>query len=693
MKWIVAIGILCWFAGMTLAGVLKEEETLGVAGFQHLGSLSEIVCLSDGVHVLSSSRDGDVGLWEIESGELIRKFTKEKSGSMWGMALLPGEKEFLVATGADEVIRFELATGKELMTYQHPDDVLRIVVHPDGGHFVATDDDNFAIMWELESGKEIRRFKGHTGRVCTAIFVEEGRRLVTGSSDDSIKTWDVETGKCMETSEKIYQDVYTLALSPQGKHFAMASGDRFIRVFNAKTRMEDWKVKLGGKGQVVSWSPDGKLVAVAAADRHLYLFDSKTGEEVRKIKVADSSHVPITFSKDGKTLISGGDQHLHLHDVSSGRRIVPGLGIPLAPNGFDLLTVGPKGRMIYASLDDRFYAWNRDEKGKPVKVQEGNTIYALAASPNGEVTGLGLEDGTVRIRGVSNREIKRDLKTGSEVSSLIFSPTGRSVISGGKDGRVAQWALGNGGMIRNFRGHQGKVNDLAVEPGGKRFASASADGSIRIWSLRRKIPLSRMTVPELKPSSLAIFGESKTVLSSFGDKDGNHQMSVWGGLLPDEKKKVELNKELVDALVQKIAADKFETRQLATDELVAMGEDVLAYLAEIKAGDPEVAIRIEGVRERVLGKGGGDEMTVLHSFNTSLKMIVGDPGGRYWAGTVGSGKSARIVLGEIAGKKLKIIEELGNDHQALKVAFSADGKTLVSSNEDGTLTIYSVGQE
>ena len=74
MKSVVAIGISYWLVGMSLARILKEEEVLGLAGFQHTGSLAEIISLSDGKHVLSSSRDGYAALWEIGTGKLVRRF-------------------------------------------------------------------------------------------------------------------------------------------------------------------------------------------------------------------------------------------------------------------------------------------------------------------------------------------------------------------------------------------------------------------------------------------------------------------------------------------------------------------------------------------------------------------------------------------------------------------------------------------
>ena len=689
MKSVVAIGVSCWLIGMSLAGILKEEEVLGFAGFQHTGSLAEILSLSDGKHVLSSSRDGYAALWEIETGKLMRRFEKAGSGSMWGMRVLPGDKEFLVGTGGNMVVRFDLATGKELMTYKHSDDVLRVALHPDGKRFVGVDDDKIAILWNLDgpdAGKEIRKFEGHKGRICTAIFVEDGTRLITGSSDNKFKVWDVETGKCLETS-KDYDDIFTLALSPNGKQFAMASDDKYVRVFNSKTRKEVWKVKLKKEGEVVVWSPDGQLVAIADGDQYLHILDAKDGKEVRKITVAGSRHTPVIFSTNGKILISGGDQHLHLHDVETGKRITPGLGIPVAPNGFDTVAVGANGRKVYSSVGDDLHVWDLDRKETSKVIEENQTIYSLAASPDGKLLGIGMENGEVKLRVVQNGEIQRKIRTGSQVNVLSFSSTGRSIIAGGNNGVASQWALTNGGKIQSFRGHSKMITDLAVAPGGEVFASSSDDGSVRLWSLKTKQPLAILMIPKEKPDSVALVGNARSLIASVG------KTSAWGRFLPEVLARVEVDEGRINELVLKMADDQFEVRKAATAELIAMGEDVLDFLEKIKAEDPEVKIRISGVRDAIICPEGDDAIKVVHKFKSILRHVTGDPSGRYWAGVVGAGSTGKIVLGEVVEEELKVIEEIGNYRAPEKLAYSADGKTLVSSNGDGTLTVYSIAEE
>jgi WD40 repeat protein len=58
-----------------------------------------------------------------------------------------------------------------------------------------------------------------------------------------------------------------------------------------------------------------------------------------------------------------------------------------------------------------------------------------------------------------------------------------SLVSGGwhPDKIVRVWDAESGKELRQYEGHTGHVSGVAFFPDGKRIASASADGTARIW--------------------------------------------------------------------------------------------------------------------------------------------------------------------------------------------------------------------
>ena len=48
---------------------------------------------------------------------------------------------------------------------------------------------------EIETGKEIQRFLGHTLRLIAIAFSPDGRYALSGSFDNTFRLWGIETGK------------------------------------------------------------------------------------------------------------------------------------------------------------------------------------------------------------------------------------------------------------------------------------------------------------------------------------------------------------------------------------------------------------------------------------------------------------------------------------------------------------------
>jgi hypothetical protein len=59
--------------------------------------------------------------------------------------------------------------------------------------------DTTARVWDVETGVELARLKGHTSAVPSASFSGDGKRIVTVAGDNTTRVWDTDTGKLMLT--------------------------------------------------------------------------------------------------------------------------------------------------------------------------------------------------------------------------------------------------------------------------------------------------------------------------------------------------------------------------------------------------------------------------------------------------------------------------------------------------------------
>ncbi|KAH7923669.1 WD40 repeat-like protein [Leucogyrophana mollusca] len=106
------------------------------------------------------------------------------------------------------------------------------------------------------------------------------------------------------------------------------------------------------------------------------------------------------------------------------------------------------------------------------------------------------------------------------VSSAIFSPDGRRVVSGSRDKTLRVWDAESGEVIlRPLEGHDGWITSVAFSPNGKQVASGSYDKTIRVWNVESgEMVLGPLRGHFSRVNSVAFSPDGTMVVSGSGDK-------------------------------------------------------------------------------------------------------------------------------------------------------------------------------
>ena len=142
----------------------------------------------------------------------------------------------------------------------------------------------------------------------SAAFSPDGKRIVSASADNTVRIWDVETGKEIRKFEKHTDQVNSAAFSPDGKRIVSASDDKTVRIWNAETGEEIHRFEeYSNDVRSAAFSPDGKLVVTADADFSVRIFDVESGAVFQKSGLSWNA---VSFSPNAKQLVSGDDNNV-----------------------------------------------------------------------------------------------------------------------------------------------------------------------------------------------------------------------------------------------------------------------------------------------------------------------------------------------------------------------------------------------
>jgi WD40 repeat protein len=117
-------------------------------------------------------------------------------------------------------------------------------------------------------------------------------------------------------------------------------------------------------------------------------------------------------------------------------------------------------------------------------------VRSVAFSPDGRWLAAGTKDGTISVWRAPDGTLAHTLKGHTDwVRDVTFSPDSSLLASVGFDKTVRLWQVSTGELLRTLTGHTTSVLGVVFSPDGTTLASASEDTSLRIWRVSDGAPL------------------------------------------------------------------------------------------------------------------------------------------------------------------------------------------------------------
>jgi WD40 repeat protein len=452
------------------------------------------VAFSPNGRVLASGgRDDKIRFWDPATGKEVRSFAVNKQGL--NAIAFSRDGALLASAGQDpEIIVWRMASGEELYKVKCRDPLTSIAISPDGKLVASGDQNNAVRVWDVNTGKEIQCSQGKEGYGVIAVaFSPDGKTLAAARGDGPIQLWNVASWKLMGSLDNRLESVWALAFSPDGKRLFTGAFDTALYYWDmadtqAVKRLESitentTRPKLMGGRLAVA--PDGKSLASARPDGSISLWDATTGKELRRWEGDTESAYSLTFSPDGKVLACASRNRIRLWDPQSGRRLDPFTEPTVRPR--DIL-FSPNGKSLVVDDDAQTVRIVDLPSGKDRLSVELPimSLWSLTMSSDGSLIAFAQvpffeerRDSRIRLLDVATGKVKGfSIKQSGIVERLAFSPDGRK-LAGWCGQEYLCWDLATGKELTRWQTPGRQTSAVAFSADGRILARTGQDDGLR----------------------------------------------------------------------------------------------------------------------------------------------------------------------------------------------------------------------
>ncbi|MCA1567554.1 MAG: TIR domain-containing protein [Acidobacteria bacterium] len=234
-----------------------------------------------------------------------------------------------------DVRLWDMETGKCLRVFKGHEqtDVRSITWSPDQLRALSCSDDKTVRLWDVETGQCLRVLRGHQNLVMQVAWSADQRHALSGSTDNTVRLWDVETGQCLRVLKGHTSTVWSVAWSADQRHALSGSGDNTVRLWDVETG-QCLRVLEGHTGFIfsVAWSADQRHALSGSTDNTVRLWDVETGQCLRVLEGHSSRIRSVAWSADQRHALSGDENKMvRLWDVQTGQclRVLEGHAAPV----------------------------------------------------------------------------------------------------------------------------------------------------------------------------------------------------------------------------------------------------------------------------------------------------------------------------------------------------------------------------